>query len=864
MKFNPLTPRWQHDDASVRLEAVNSEKLSAEALAEIATKDADRNVRQAAISQLLDVELLARLGAEDAAARTRWAELVGDDLQKLDLVEGVDKSFALAIAMSAPKEEFRLRAVEGLDEDGLCSVLREENLSRVHQHCATALSTEQVLSDMQKLFVDKDKNVSRILKSKLQAIRQERDIEAATAAKEQALLDKIISLRDGEPGADFGRRIDALRHEFRQLPENDSATAQAIATALQACDEILASLPDPAEILAQELETFRTRCDDLYARCQADPAYENLAAELARLNAEWPAEADPAERENLTQALQALALGQSKYAELIRDGKGLNSDVFEQRLADIPWPEEFSKPAVYTAQTASILTELKDRTAAAQASKQLHEELDQQLAKFELEINEGHIKAANRANTRVTKLLSEANPTTDQTSRASLLQNKLQDLKDWQGFATQPKRDDLCAKMELLAKDHAIDPIEKAKAIKELQEEWKKLGTSDSRAAQKSWATFKSLGDEAYAPVAKYFAEQQAVREDHLKAREDICDALEAFERDKNWDEDSINWQEVSGLLQSSSSKWRQHGNVPRRNKKAIEKRYNAAYTPLKDRLQNVQKRHIEQKEALIQELKDKLAEEAIDIHALINRAKSAQQEWKKIGFIDRRKDQKLWKAFRTQCDAVFNKRDEEKQSQQNAAKQIADQYRNACKTFAAKIEGAFERKEITNFRKELAAIDLDKSQRGLERESKKLIAEAERELKNRARQSEELMFREFQRRCDALDQGQEITDAEMTLSKALENAITQRTERDDTEQDLILIRLEILADISSPESSQAARMAYQVERLNRELSQGKKETRPQREQVQEQLILWFTTSNKDLRQKSRFLKIANKLGLAV
>jgi hypothetical protein len=144
------------------------------------------------------------------------------------------------------------------------------------------------------------------------------------------------------------------------------------------------------------------------------------------------------------------------------------------------------------------------------------------------------------------------------------------------------------------------------------------------------------------------------------------------------------------------------------------------------------------------------------------------------------------------------------------------------------------------------------------------LISQAEKELKQRARQSEELMFREFQRRSEALDKGEAPGDSDETLSAELTRALEQRPQRDAEEQDLLLIRLEILSDLPSPETSQGARMAYQVERLNRELSKGEKETRSEREQVQDLLTQWFSTSNKLEELKPRFLKIANKLGLAV
>jgi hypothetical protein len=58
--------------------------------------------------------------------------------------------------------------------------------------------------------------------------------------------------------------------------------------------------------------------------------------------------------------------------------------------------------------------------------------------------------------------------------------------------------------------------------------------------------------------------------------------------------------------------------------------------------------------------------------------------------------------------------------------------------------------------------------------------------------------------------------------------------------------------------------MAYQVQRLNRELSQGVKETRSEREQVQALLSDWFSAKNKADSLLPRFEQVASKLKLSV
>ena len=59
-------------------------------------------------------------------------------------------------------------------------------------------------------------------------------------------------------------------------------------------------------------------------------------------------------------------------------------------------------------------------------------------------------------------------------------------------------------------------------------------------------------------------------------------------------------------------------------------------------------------------------------------------------------------------------------------------------------------------------------------------------------------------------------------------------------------------------------RMAFQVERLNKELSRGEKETRSEKEQLEELFLEWFGTKNKSSQFDHRIAQISTKLGLAV
>ena len=79
----------------------------------------------------------------------------------------------------------------------------------------------------------------------------------------------------------------------------------------------------------------------------------------------------------------------------------------------------------------------------------------------------------------------------DLKARHGMAQKRLADLRDWQGFATVPKRQSLCESMEALAAAECTDAPARAEAVKALQEEWKALGRSDSPVEQRLWRRFR-------------------------------------------------------------------------------------------------------------------------------------------------------------------------------------------------------------------------------------------------------------------------------------------------------------------------------------------------------------------------------------
>lgn len=311
----------------------------------------------------------------------------------------------------------------------------------------------------------------------------------------------------------------------------------------------------------------------------------------------------------------------------------------------------------------------------------------------------GSHKASNRLETQISELkaaldegmLREAEKRHREVHQARLcdplketfrtLSQRLHELQDWQAFVTTPKRHALFERMISLGQS-SLALEQKARKIKRMHKEWQSLGASNSKEAQRLWARFKAASDAAYAPCAAHFAARDKEREANRREKEAICEELERFvatmvatpvatidaggSTRPTWE--STDFRQVASMLHRSHTAWRQLTDIPRRSIRPLNKRFFAAIRPIQEQLEQEQTRNHERKRQIIDALKLRLDQEQ-DSQVLIGYARRLQQDWKQIGVTDRATDQKLWKSFRSACDAAFarHKHDQLKAAQDAA-----------------------------------------------------------------------------------------------------------------------------------------------------------------------------------------------------
>lgn len=877
-RFLDKVPPWENEDPKARLEAVTKADPPQDTLESLAATDNDQSVRLAAIDKLENTEFVLSLaqasdGEQRRRAAARWTALVCNSDTAGDAISTVDAPAVLAeFARSATTTELRLQAVARIDDDAaLATILAEDNHSRVHQACAERVQSEDQLDRVKKLFLDKDKGVHQIARDKLAAIRDARARQHQLASRAEEACTALEALAANAHETALARRLDVLEMRWQEIVHEDTEATlpflERTNAAIAACRQRAEAEVEAKQSATREAEAVMTRVDDLAAALAAsEDRLPQLAAELEAIHGAWPAGVDDdselAQRYKLFTAAaeRAAALFQQIEAVVVDSG---DIKTLRGALSDYDWPADFVEPAkveTIRARLSQLIdADEKEKAQRDQRIKTTHN----QLAEFEKKIEDGNLKGSNKAHATIAKSFREHGAVLPRSlnDEFSRLTGRLTELRDWHRFVTNPKRQELCEQMEALATDEDMHPPKKAKEIKQLQEAWKGLGPSDNREAQELWSRFKTASDNAYQPCAAFFEEQKSVRDDNLKAREAICAELETFNQEHDWT--NPDYKAVGGLIARSLKSWREAGEVPRAKFKKVSDRFNKAMEPLQERLSNEHERNQQQKSALVNLVASYADDTGTALVELIEKTKQAQRDWQAIGPAERRKEQKLWKSFRRECDRLFARRD----AQRDAARKEESSAKGECGQIIDRLkqrisQGDIERGEIRQFRNAFEEAARQAGKGAPRKAFQGALKQAERVIEQRAVAGQRLEVDEMRRRaalCRSLESGEmtaEALDAEwegdVELSSALAERIEARREGAATLTDaaraenlesaaLLCVRAEILAGIESPPEAQSLRMQYQVERLNRELSQGQKDHRTPQEQLRDLQIDWFS-----------------------
>lgn len=719
-------PKWQHSKPEVRMAAID--ELDDQAiLIELVSNDPDDSVRAHALKRVSDgveldklVETLPSGPLQNQARTQRLNQLLPDSSQIGSLK---DDALLVRIASLAVDEGQVSSAIDQIESPQVRLDLASNHaVARVRLRAAQGIKDQDLLRELMQQARHKDKAVFRYCKDLLDQQHATEKAEAENRAKIEQLMEDAGALSRAVDSPEYSVRYQTLRHRWGQLSEHaNSEQVTRVEGDLDACAKRVEAITlahvaedekqkqtedatlDFAQVIA-ELESI----DPSAAISAKKGAVKELADCINALEDRWLANmrhAQPDKEQTKTckkwlkhwrrvaQTLQSLQERKSALAGLNEKiGKVEKSDFMALQklhgktgkfLKAFRWPESLDST------TPEAILQLREQ----------HQVLDQKLdqlrqeAKINLErtreifeelnreLDEAHFRNADRAHNKLKTLIRKLSPEHQQQFNHDLapLTARLREIHDWQGFAIEPKKVELCERMKaLVGSDENPDGL--AAQIRALQADWKKLGPLPRRRDQALWKEFHGAAEQAYEPCKRAFAEQAALRRENLRQRMSIVSQLTEYEKKMSWpdSEDSEpgaavpDWRMVQKTLDTARKAFNEIKPVDRKgerkSRKALKKICDRIYAHIKAEYE----RNISRKKDLVGQARELVEME--DLREAINQAKSIQREWKDIGITPVQVDRRLWKELRKACDAVFARLDEQRVQRDADARARAEQ----------------------------------------------------------------------------------------------------------------------------------------------------------------------------------------------
>ena len=892
------SPQHEHAEPAQRALGVADLPPDSADLARLLAADPAPEVRIAAARRCTDPAIIA----------TAWQN-------EADTVVRVALAAALGHALDeTPDADRRCNAIAAIsDESLLVELALAAGHAETRKAAADRVQTPDGLRKIAHAAKSKDRGVARLAQQRLDAIKS--DLEQHQEA--DAILAQLEEFAT-KTGPILSAVVD-LDHRWQALNLRSDTTRLARYTAARQTVQ---------ERFGREQEEQRSRT--LFERrlhawiaSLAQPANTDalnaLRAELAALRAEAQERQDSAASAGLDQAdkritqweqeLQSLATAEALAIEAEQLAASTTVDDAQLPLRWQALDRQFRTPALTQRfETALIIVEQRRLALIANAQQEansVRQQVHGLLHAAEQALAAGQLQVARAAADNIKKIKTAAGllpkPTTQRLGR---LVQQLVELERWESFGQQNARVQLCERAEALA-TQTLDAPQLALEVQKLRTEWKALDEKHAGVPKSLWERFDGACEKAYAPAARHFAEQAALRKQARKQREDFIAA--AAEHVPTLLVEPRDWRAIERWLRDTEQKWREGnlGSVEPRAWKKIDAQMKAALAPLREALAAARDQAKAGRKALIEEAVA-LAGKPMERDTL-TQVKALQAKWQeqaKALSLLQRDERPLWEQFRAACDAVFAARTNKRKEDDN----LKQEGRRALEEICAQLERLAETTDQSEQEIRKAARELqeqwrkqrggpDPALRGLETRFKKAQTAVDTMLSARSRAQKAAVWTTLaakQSLCEELDASVRAGNAADAASTVREKWAALPPLTDSWEKKLVarrdaalhalseptaatdylariehgietrrerLLELELTLGLDSPAEFQSQRLALQVKQLR---DRFKNETPAGADTAAERLLAWCAepgvadTSNRQ-RSERIFAKMSSK-----
>ncbi len=543
----------------------------------------------------------------------------------------------------------------------------------------TWLATQPDVELMQNVYRElsaRDKGASKALRERLDEIKRERGQvalveewaqkgEALRTAPKMALAQALAWQRDAaKAGAPLSKEplagIKQALNERIQRIEGLQHRAQV--------------LRESAVLLGQRTEVLSTKSwqEALLQREQLASDVARWLAESEQLtaDADWPC-VDPKFAPVLqTNAQQVQAVWEA-FSAALAIAQTAAADASQPLPAVPAWSDEIRQSRGQPAAEPTPAPAPKPRIDPALRAQAI-EAITPFLQKLEQELAEGHGKASAGAANALRQALREhaaALPERVEHQIQSALA-AANELEGWQRWRADQLRAELVAKAEALFKPAPPSPEgqpqgeplpiytgrKMQEALRDLREQWKQTDQG-GLPNHGLWKRFDQACNRAYKVVETWHEKSRAESTQHREQRLALIAEVQAWAAEHAQGPD---WRAVARQLSQFSERWREAGHVSEKVFAELQPLWKAALKAAQAPLDSAHKAAVTRRQALIAEATALTEQPGLPLDQI----KALQQRWQAESHsmaLDRRTEQKLWEAFRTPIDALFQRKTQER-----------------------------------------------------------------------------------------------------------------------------------------------------------------------------------------------------------
>lgn len=214
----------------------------------------------------------------------------------------------------------------------------------------------------------------------------------------------------------------------------------------------------------------------------------------------------------------------------------------------------------------------------------------------------------------------------------------------------------LCEQAEALILEPSLNTA--IKQLHSLQDRWRETGPVTREQKDEIWDRFKSACDKIFLRRKEYLQAASEQFTKNLESKQQLCEAAESIVPNDNWK--NRDWQDAAQKLTELQAEWKKIGPASKKANDEIWGRFRKSFDRFfKAKNDYYQKRKQEFAANLQQKTELCIQAEALqgssDWKTTTAELIRLQQEWKKTGPVGEKQSEKIWKRFRTACDAFFH-----------------------------------------------------------------------------------------------------------------------------------------------------------------------------------------------------------------